>query len=177
MASPAPQIDFAIQHYDVSGATTDEINASIFQNTPVRIDGRKFGALTVNKFSTNYSTINTSSGGCEVKNVRIGLNSKVILPRLANQDVSDGVRAEWFRYINALAEHERLHANNGKQIAETLSKRLFGFASDLSCKETTVLLNRGIDRLIGNMSEWDRALDHATEHGRAQGAYLRGGIR
>lgn len=173
VAQPEPVINFQIRHYDVSGMTTAEISQSVFKNTPVRINGGRFGAVTHNRFSTSYSAVSTSTGGCEVKNARVVLDSTIVLPRLVQGGHSPNVMAEWERYIGALRAHEQLHANNGKYTAETLASRLYAFKSNLPCTQMRSRLDEAVDRLIQNMGEWDRRLDAETQHGKSQGAFLR----
>jgi predicted secreted Zn-dependent protease len=172
-AEPEPIINFKIQHYSVSGTTTAEISTSVFQKTPVKMNNGRFGAVTYNEFTTNYSTVGAGRGGCEVKNARIQLDSTIVLPQLVETDQSEAVIGEWGRYIGALRAHEQMHANNGKLTAETLASRLYDFKSSLPCAEMRVKLDQALDRLIQNMGEWDKQLDAQTEHGKSQGAFLR----
>lgn len=175
--SPEPTINFKIQHYSVSGSTTAEISSSVFKNTPVVMNGNRFGAVTHNQFNTGYSTVSTASGGCEVKNARIVLNSTIVLPNLIRNGQSPAVLAEWERYIGALRAHEQMHANNGKYTAETLISRLYNFRAEMPCPSMRAKLDQAVDRLINNMGAWDQQLDSQTEHGKSQGAYLRPGFR
>lgn len=172
-AQPDPIISFKIQHYSVSGMTTAEIGKSVFQNTPVRMNGGTYGAVTHNRFTTSYSSVATAQGGCEVKNAMVQLESTVVLPQLVRAGQSATVLAEWERYIGALRAHEGMHANNGKHIASTLAKRLYDFKSLLPCNQMKAKLDQSVDGLINNMGEWDRQLDLTTEHGKSQGAFLR----
>lgn len=172
-AQPEPLINFQIRHYDVAGMSTAEISQSVFKNTPVGIDGGRFAAVTHNRFSTSYSAVTTTQGGCEVKNARVVLESTILLPRLIQGGQSAVVIAEWNRYIGALRAHEQLHASNGKYTAETLASRLYAFKSHLPCQQMRVKLDEAVDRLIQNMGEWDRRLDSETQHGKSQGAFLR----
>lgn len=176
-ASPEPTINFKIQHYPVSGSTTAEISASVFRNTPVVMDGNRFGAVTHNQFQTGYSAVPTASGGCEVKNARIVLNSTIVLPNLIRNGQTPAVLAEWERYIGALRAHEQMHANNGKYTAQTLISRLYDFKADMPCPVMKAKLDLAVDRLINNMGEWDQQLDSKTQHGKTQGAFLRPGFR
>lgn len=176
-ANPEPTINFNIQHYAVSGSTTAEISASVFKNTPVVMDGNRFGAVTHNQFQTGFSVVPTASGGCEVKNARIVLNSTIVLPNLVRNGQSANVLAEWERYIGALRAHEQMHANNGKYTAETLLNRLYDFKAEMPCPVMKAKLDQAVDRLINNMGAWDQKLDSQTEHGKTQGAFLRPGFR
>ncbi|NVL48654.1 DUF922 domain-containing Zn-dependent protease [Pseudomonas syringae pv. actinidiae] len=176
-ANPEPTINFRIQRYPVTGSTTDEIIAAVFKNTPVVMDGDRFGAVTHNQFQTAFSVVPTASGGCEVKNARIVLDSTIVLPSLVVNGQSPAVLAEWERYIGALRAHELMHANNGKYIAETLIGRLYDFQAQMSCEVMKTMLDQAVDRLINNMGTWDQRLDSQTEHGKTQGAFLRPGFR
>ena len=176
-AGPMPMINFKIQSYPVYGSTTAEISASVFNNTPVVMDGRRFGAVTHNQFQTGFSAVSTSNGGCEVKNAKVVLNSTIVLPNLVQGRQSPAVQAEWERYIGALRAHEQMHANNGKYTAETLLSRLYNFKAEMPCSMMKAKLDQAVDRLINNMGEWDQRLDSQTEHGKSQGAFLRPGFR
>ncbi|PWC98952.1 MULTISPECIES: DUF922 domain-containing protein [Pseudomonas] len=176
-AQPEPTIDFDIRYYDVVGATTAEIRSSVFRSTPIRIKGSPYGAITENRFTTGYSSFGTSSGGCEVKNVRVFLESKITLPRLVINGQSAPVLAEWERYIGALRAHEMMHANNGKYTAETVAGRLYNFKSQIPCDQLRSKLDAAVNQLIHNMGVWDQQLDAQTEHGKSQGAFLRPGFR
>jgi predicted secreted Zn-dependent protease len=176
-AGPEPVINFTIQHYPVTGASTGEISKSVFQNTPVQMSNGRFGAVTHNKFTTSYSTIATEQGGCEVKNARVQLDSTIVLPQLAETGQSAAVLKEWERYIGALRAHEQMHANNGRYTAETVASRLYDFKSGLSCVQMRAKLDQAVDLLIQNMGNWDTQLDAQTEHGKTQGAFLRPDFR
>jgi len=174
---PQPAIDFAIRYYDVAGSSTEEIRNSVFRNTPIRIKGLPYGAVTENRFTTGYSAVGTSSGGCEVKNVRVMLSSRITLPRLMPSGQSADVLAEWERYIGALRAHEMMHANNGRYTAETVAGRLYNFKSKMPCIQMRDKLDHAVNQLIHNMNVWDKQLDAQTEHGKSQGAFLRPGFR
>jgi len=177
IGSPAPAVDFGYEYYPVTGATTDEINASIQVQTPIVAGGRKYGAVTRNDFWTNYARVDSPSGGCEVRNVRVKLRTRIVLPSLQPGRRSAAVQAEWGRYIRALHEHEMMHAQNGARTAQTVISRLFRFKSDLSCNEMGPMLDAAVNQLISNISVWDMRFDSETQHGATHGAVLRGGIR
>lgn len=176
-AEPEPTIDFSIRYYDVVGSTTDQIRASVFHNTPIRINGSPYGAVTENHFDRAYSAVTTGAGGCEVKNVRVHLISRITLPRLVRDGQSETVLSEWQRYIGALRAHEMMHAQNGRYTAETIASRLFSVKSSMPCSQMQQLLNAAVEQLIENMGKWDEQLDATTEHGRSQGAFLRPGFQ
>lgn len=176
-AEPEPSIDFSVRYYDVTGSTTDQIRASVFHNTPIRINGSPYGAVTENHFDRAYSAVTTSAGACEVKNVRVHLISRITLPRLVQNGQSEAVLSEWQRYIGALRAHEMMHAQNGRYTAETIASRLFSVKSAMPCPQMQQLLNAAVEQLIENMGKWDEQLDAKTEHGRSQGAFLRPGFQ
>lgn len=176
-AQPEPIINFNIQHYSVSGSTTTEISKSVFQNTPVKGNFGRYGAVTHNRFTTNYSSVAMAEGGCEVKNALIQLDSTIVLPQLMEVGQSESVMGEWGRYIGALRAHEMMHANNGKYTAETLASRLYDFKTTLPCAQMRAMLDQAVDRLIKNMGDFDTQLDLQTEHGKTQGAFLRPDFR
>jgi len=176
-AQPQPTIDFGIRYYDVEGSTTAEIRNSIFRNTPIRINGSPYGAITENRFTTGYSSVGTSSGGCEVKNARVFLDSKITLPRLVPSGQSPAVMAEWERYIGALRAHEMMHATNGRYTAQTVASRLYNFKSQMPCVQMRSKLDTAVNQLIQNMGVWDQQLDAQTEHGKSQGAFLQPGFK
>lgn len=176
-AGPAPEINFKIERYKVSGITTTEIDRSIYNNTPVVMGGQRYGAVTHNTFRTSYSAVTTGEGGCEVKNVSVVLDSTVVLPELVPGQHSQAVLNEWRRHLQALTAHEMQHAHNGKYTAETIAGRLFGFHAQMPCSEMKPRLDLAIDQLVNNMGAWDKRLDQTTQHGKTQGAYLQTGIR
>lgn len=176
-AQPEPVINFKVRHYEVSGMTSAAITQSVLKNTPVKMNGGSYGAVTHNQFSTSYSAVADSHGGCEVKNVSIVLDSTVVLPKLVPSGQSAAVMAEWERYIGALRAHELMHANNGRLTAQTLASRLYDFKSQMPCVQMRARLDRAVKQLIDNMGVWDQQLDANTDHGRTQGAYLRPGFQ
>lgn len=176
-ASPAPIVTFKIQHYEVAGQTVAEIKSSMFRNTPVRGLSGNFGAVTVNSFSTTYNLMPTASGGCEVRNPVVALDSVVTLPRLVIGNQTRVVLVEWQRFIGALRAHEMLHAKNGLNIAQTILTRLSTIQTRMPCNQVSVNLNNAIQVLMNNMSEFDRQLDSKTNHGESQGAVLNTNVR
>lgn len=177
VANPQPIIDFQLEHYWVSGQSTDDLRQQIFEKTPVWISGQKYGAATINNFQTAYALTSTAAGGCEVKNPSVRLSSKVILPKLIPGQYSDTLYMEWVRYIRALTEHEMQHAQNGKRAAEDLARQLASYSMEIPCARMNPILAEAVAKFIEQRGVWDVEFDQATRHGAVHGAELKSGIR
>lgn len=172
-AKAKPVTDFELQHYEVTGSTIAEIKRSMAKKSPIRTGNKGFGGVTVWSLDTTYTTVETPDGGCEVRDPKVFLKVKIVLPKLRpGPRLSRQARAEWERFLGALRAHEMLHAKNGLYTAETIEKRMTNLRTKVSCHRTKEVLNQGSQALISNITQRDRDMDRDTRHGETQGAYL-----
>ena len=168
-----PVTDFELKHYEVTGNTIAEIKRSMAKNSPIRTGNKGFGGVTVWSLDTTYTTVETPDGGCEVRDPKVFLKIKIMLPKLRpGPRLSRRAMAEWERFLGALRAHEMLHAKNGLYTAETIEKRMTNLRTKVSCPRTKEVLNQGSQVLISNITQRDRDMDRDTRHGETQGAYL-----
>jgi predicted secreted Zn-dependent protease len=167
-----PDVRFQVEYYRVTGRSMAEIQSSIGEQTPSKEGSYFYAGVTVWDLNSSFDLVSSSSG-CSLSNGQVFLNTTIHLPQLADSGhLSEGVRAEWTRFSNALKTHEMLHAKNAYRAATTLLSKIHGLRTKVPCERARTIIQKGTDELIWRISEFDRELDSQTQHGKTQGAYL-----
>lgn len=172
-----PDVRFQVEYYPVTGRTMAEIQTSIGEQTPSKEGDYFYAGVTVWDLNSSFDLVSSSSG-CSLSNGQVFLNTTIHLPQLNDSGhLSDGVRAEWTRFSNALKTHEMLHAKNAYRAATTLLSKIHGLRTSVPCERARTIIQNGTDELIRRISEFDRDLDSQTQHGKTQGAFLNLGVQ
>lgn len=149
-----------IHWYEVEGATPTAIRASIDARRPVDPgDGAAVDALT--RWSMTWRWLGSPADPCGLSHAVVDFAAGVQLPRLRTR-VDARTRAAWDRYVAALARHEARHV----RAAHAGRAQVLAAVKGATCATANVAGEAALARL----REGDRALDRATDHGKAEGA-------
>lgn len=146
------------RRYAIVGATVRELERALERFGPRRA-GRVFAAHT--DWEISWSLDGPAAPA-------VYLSASVVLPRwIPARDAPAPLRAEWDRYVAALAAHEALHLDVARRAAARLEAALL--APDVDAPQA--------ERVAAAVQRDARAeeveLDRRTQHGRGDGAVLR----
>ena len=159
-------MDARVQHYDVSAASLNELRRGMAALGP-RLEGRAFQAAAQTHFRWTYQYARRGTG-CELRRVRVQLETTITFPRWNPTAQPDSSLLEWWQQFNAgLMEHERGHAMISVETARDIVKALEGM-SGLGCEVLRNRANAEGQRLLNRSQESQSEYDRATRHGAIQ---------
>ena len=159
-------MDAQVQYYDVSAASLNELRREMAMRGP-RVEGRSFQAAAQTNFRWTYQYARRGAG-CELRRVRVQLQTTVTFPRWNPTVEPDSSLVEWWHQLNAgLMEHERGHALISVETARTIVKDLEGM-SGLGCDAVRTRANLEGQRLLKRSQESQEEYDRTTRHGATQ---------
>lgn len=166
----APRVTEQVKWYDVSGATPQELRASLDALGPKDEDGKRFDAYTYWYVRWNF-LYTQAVDRCSVTSVTTSVEVTTTLPRWKVGNVEGSpLAARWDRYITALRTHENGHATIGKKAAATIESALWRVPPQLGCPVLEKILNQTAEELLNDARRDERNYDATTRHGETQGA-------
>src|SRR5438874_708319 len=131
---PSVRSAIAVEYYDVSGATPEEVRGRLSAAGPSGTDGRHYDARTEWQVRWHYPHQRDPSG-CRTGDPDVELKIHYLMPRLDEATTSDAVRRRWRRYLDALQAHEEGHADNGRAAARAVVDELRALPPRPTCEE------------------------------------------
>lgn len=157
--------------YPVSAAAEQRLYEAIDAASPIRQDGRVFHGYTRWDLNWRFATQARSDGRCRITSVFVELRITIDLPEL--REGSEAQRAAFAAYLPALREHEMGHAQNGRDAAAAIERRIFILPEMRSCIELNQQANQIGQQAVAEFQRRDVQYDQRTQHGKTQGAWLR----
>ena len=175
----APEADDGVEiverrvYYPVHGLNRNDLRAELDAALARRgIDGGMAGR-TEQELTTRYELAPLPSGGCRLAGLEVTLHVTITLPRWEpDGEPVRGLRDRWNAMVAALTLHEEGH----RDIAVDTARRLYSDLRALDTGRDCQALNRDAQRALFSArlrhGVRDRAYEHRTRHGIAQGARL-----
>ncbi|MGI0479967.1 DUF922 domain-containing Zn-dependent protease [Geminocystis sp. CENA526] len=170
IAFAKPAINISTNYYNVRGKTVPEIAQSLYNDSPIIYQGKKYHAYTSWNVKWNFNWYQYPRY-CQITSVKTTVDVKYTLPKLITYaSLSSAVKQKWDRYYKALIYHEEGHKNFGVNSALNIEKSILNMGKRNSCpqleKDANIIANNVIKRSIEQEKEYDRI----TNHGATQGA-------
>ena len=143
-------ISKSYEYFNIGGRTADDLDRELARRGPTATDSdmRHPGATRM-KFSGTISYQQLSNGRCKVKNARIKLDTKLILPRWTNRKRAErDVVLIWDTLERDIKRHEERHAEIARQYARKLEKALEDLYPRRDCKEMEAAANAESDKIL-----------------------------
>lgn len=143
-------ISKSYEYFNIGGRTADDLDRELARRGPTATDSdmRHPGATRM-KFSGTITYQQLSSGRCKVKNARIKLDTKLILPRWTNRKRAErDVVLIWDTLERDIKRHEERHAEIARQYARKLEKALEGLYPRRDCKQMEAAANAESDKIL-----------------------------
>lgn len=164
---PGVTVNATIQYYDVTGASLAEVRREMAMQGP-RADGRRWSAATSSHFKWTFRYGQPTPSVCELKHVRVAVETVVQYPRWSPSAEPDSALMEWWRQFNAgLVEHERGHAVLAVKVAGEIARELEG-KSHVRCDRLGSEANAIAQRMVRQNQARQAAYDTETRHGATQ---------
>lgn len=156
-------------YYKVTGSTLHEIRRSMKRNRPAHVEREALTEWTIRtrfgvvKFQDKYRC-----GGFTTTTI-----IRMTLPQwTAPEGVSESVRTEWERYLDALKNHELGHAQFALSTAGQLHRRVATMGLDSDPDNLKARVEQLVSETVRAFREREREYDRLTDHGLRQGAQL-----
>lgn len=154
-------------YYRVYGTTVDQIKSQLKSCAP----GQHF-ALTSYYMNWFYDVKLNSSGNCMINQVKVGINTVSQYPSWQNNGkASKATENAWNRLMANLTTHEQGHAAKSIAVARELNASLLGIPAQ-SCDQIKNSIKLITDNYVQKLARVNSDYDHATDHGRTEGAVL-----
>jgi predicted secreted Zn-dependent protease len=174
-------VQWATNHYPVTGISLGELRQSMRENRPWK-HTHPMDALThwqVDwEFRTAAAAAASSGARCRVRSFRTTTRVTISLPRWTTRtNAPEAVVRAWDRYITALERHEAGHGQFALAAADEVRRRAARVSAeapaDVDCGSLRDRLNAQCLEVMTEYREKDRQYDVVTRHGATQGAVLK----
>ena len=160
-----------VTEYSVTGQAPDEIMREISQRGPKDFYGAQVDAYTAWRISWVWPE---KDGAFDFKETKIEYAIEVTVPRWEGSPIaSRQLQSAWERYLVATLSHERNHVEfvlkNYPRVAEKVRESAMA-NPNLTTKEAHLAASS----VLAEIRALDRSYDESTQHGRTEGAVLKG---
>jgi predicted secreted Zn-dependent protease len=170
IVSAKPAINTKINYYNVTGQTIKEIANSLYKNSPIIDQGKKYHAHTSWNVKWHFYW-QKYSNYCEITSVTTSVDIQYILPKLISYNsLSPSVKQKWDQYYTALINHESVHKNFGISSADSIEKTLKTMGTRNTCQQLEKDAIKIGKQIIKYYNDQEKQYDQITNHGATQGA-------
>jgi len=162
--------DIDVREYPVAGDTREEVLDAMRAHNLRDPTGAPSLALTTWYISWSYAHV-AGSAGCSIDDVKVDVEIDILHPAWnppANAPPS--LVESWQRFTDALAVHERSHAQNALDHAGDLAAALRILADAPTCASLDGAAEAIGQSTLDAARAWDREYDERTLHGATEGA-------
>ena len=162
-----------IEYYSFSADDLRSAHASMFEASPIVIDGRKFSGLMEWEWEWR-AAYDTADGNCAPGRIVTRASSNITLPKWTSyEDASYQDRVEWDRASQVLLRHEKKHETIAKMAVKEFERKANRLPAAAECETLTAQINDLFDRYMKQANTQNKSYDRRTDHGRTEGAKLR----
>jgi predicted secreted Zn-dependent protease len=153
--------DVTIDYYPVDGGDAMAVRRAIDGARPTDAhDGRRVDALS--SWDLRWSWPRTRHGGCDLAATTIRYKATVRMPQLAaTARLTAAERADWDRYVAALARHEAGHVRYTYRHRGDILAAIRG----ATCRTADAAARAALARLDAYQIAYDRETAHGTKDG------------
>ena len=162
-AAAEPLVKRNVVHYDVSGASAQEIRAEMDRLGPIdETTKRRFDATTRWNVKWTYRYRNVGQD-CAIARVSVTVDVTTTMPRL-KPDSPVGLARTFSEYTDKLREHEEGHAQNGIEIGKRIEAAIHEAPQPVvraggHVRPKSLRQKRGRDRRRGPAFNLDRGVE------------------
>lgn len=165
-----PVINIITNYYNVRGNTALEIAQSLYSQSPIIYQKKKYHGYTSWNVKWNFNWYQYPNY-CQITTVKTTVNVKYTLPKLINySSLSSPLKQKWDKYYRALINHEEGHKNFGVNSAHNIEKAILNMGKTNSCQQLEKDANIIGNNVIKSSIEQEKEYDRITNHGVTQGA-------
>lgn len=162
------QVESKALFYDVAGTTDQAILDDLRRQA--RSVGQEYfaDARWFVRWTYDYHPVTRSL--CGLRNVRLYLTQRTVLPRWSGAGAAAELVGRWKRFVEAVRLHEQGHQEHGVRAANEVRDTLGGMTA-ADCDSLGREANRTGEAIIARYAGLDARYDAETEHGLRQGAF------
>lgn len=161
--------DFAVEYFDVHGATSRELDAEIGAKGPVGENGLRSDGYTRWHIGWRFG-MDSDATGCRARDIVVDLDIRMTLPRWDPPRAADPALVKrWNQYLAALRLHEDGHRYRAEAAAGDVRRALRRERAARDCRTLENRLNSLANALLDELRRSQAAYDRETESGRKQG--------
>ncbi|WP_083531249.1 DUF922 domain-containing Zn-dependent protease [Pararhizobium antarcticum] len=129
------QISKSFSYFSVGGRTAEELDKALSSHGPLmKSTGARHPGATKIKFGGTVTYVNRS-GKCAVGNVKVTLNTKLILPRWTNRKrAGRDLGLVWDTLSSDIKRHEERHAEIARTHARDLERSFMALRPEADCE-------------------------------------------
>lgn len=154
--------------YTIDGSSPDQWRQQLLGCSPVPINNGV--AMVQSQVSYTFTYRQASVETCSVVDAKIGLQQRIVMPKLTSNELTEQSHSKWQAFYAALDLHEQGHLERNQQYAESMQHQLQQLSS--SCSSIEDAASRLINQLQTAMNHDNATYDQQTGHGRTQGVKL-----
>jgi predicted secreted Zn-dependent protease len=139
--------------------------------SPVHVKGAVVVAWTTPRVSWKPSFVTLPGGHCRIKSVTTALTVTITLPGPSDHTLSDD--GDFRVFVTRVKTHELGHYQIAHDAALEIDRGILRLPESHSCGTLQAAVNRLGNEIWGEQNAKQAAYDNGTEHGKAQGAWLR----
>jgi predicted secreted Zn-dependent protease len=168
-ARAEPLITETIDYFDVTGATPQEVRASLDRLAPTSTrDGKRYDALTYPGIAWRFTFRGLPA--CAITGTTVTAKIVIRFPRLAADAATPAsLKQSFAKYTDKLMKHQQAHAQKAIQTARQIETGIGGLPPVHDCKGLEKSANHLGHNLVTTYNSWRRDYDDRTLHGRLQG--------
>lgn len=171
-AAERVRVHDVVRHYEVRGATVQEIAASIRANGPTAPSGRRVAGNTTTAIEWDVE-FEASPGRCRIVDTDVRLDVTTLLPRWQPPPaVSVDLRRRWATFLTRLRAHEDRHRGIGLQAAHQLADALAALDGERGCAESRRRVEALGQAAVREAAGRNRRYDSESRHGLEEGVDL-----
>lgn len=174
-AASVVRVDDVVRHYEVRGATVQEIAASIRMHGPTSAGGRRVAGNTTAAIEWDVE-FEASPRGCRIVDAQVRLDVTMLLPEWQPPAAAPvDLRRRWATFQRRPRAHEDRHRAIGLHAARGLADSLAGLAS-VDGRHACAESRRRVDALgqaaVREAASRNRRYDTESRHGLEEGVDL-----
>jgi len=171
---PPGTVDVAetTETFMISGATPDELRASLDRTGTFGDDGKRHAGYTSYDLHWQLRLVQLPAG-CKVGGADVKLQIRYVLPHwMPLSYASPGLAERWTRYLDGLTTHESGHGEIAKDYAQRVRSALEALPPQPDCEEASRAASDEGNRLFHELKAREADYDMRSGHGAAEGASL-----
>lgn len=168
-AAADPVVTETMFHYEVAGATAQEVRADLNRHGPLDGSGKRSDAIT--RWYVRWTFKYRPAGGdCAITELAAAVNVAILFPRLKQDaSISAALRQAFDTFAENLLLHERGHADNAIDAGKRIENAIRTMAPERNCPDLARAANALGHSLVKEANQWDIDYDARTRHGATQG--------
>lgn len=166
-----PKVSEKYTYYYIYPETVYGLSDELKRRTTIRLDGKKYMALTHWEVAWNYELLPLAEG-CKVKSFSVDVDIVYTLPQISRRfKAPQEVHRAFNAYYKRLLNHEYNHARHAITAGQEIEQYLIDFTSSESCHRAGQLVSSKTEGILKYYKDVDDEYDVRTNHGESEGVF------